>query len=701
MNIFFNFFRKKKHSLSFVNTVISNNYHALGISIEKIEKLLEASNYVIQDNRNTLKVVSIGSKKMVVKSFKRPNNIQGFIYRFFRSSKAKRSYEFSLKLNSLFIQTPEPIGYIEVYDGLRLTQSYFISSLLEYDFLIDEALGNKRSDSYNILKKFTKFTFDMHKKGIRHLDYGIGNIAVKMNGSEYEFFLFDLNRMKFGNVSIKSGLGNFSRMSTEKEKLDFFANEYSILRGIDPAYAKNELSIAAERTEKYFERKNKLKNILKKNKFISSEFYKWDKYSNQPYVIRDKKTRRILNSYTYISNIKILTNFFLFPFLLFTYFIKKRKNITYLVNSIGVCINLSYILNNRNNLIIDDLKLLINDLNIKNISIRVPLSDHENFGKYFNFIKEFSYLSIMVVILQDRDHINNPKLLRKNLFLIFDQLKGIVSEFQIANSVNRKKWGFLHLDEYFDFFKIAQDLKKEKFPEIDLLGGNIIDFDLPFLTRSLFHLKSIYFDKFSTQLYVDRRGAPENKQMGFNTLSKINIYHHLISKSIKCKNDLVISEVNWPLKGTGKWSPTDGDYEIDENEQALYLIRYYLLVIASGKVSKCYMHELIAPGYGLIDNIDGSLRKRDAYFCFKFLIKILQDANTLNFSYKKNLYKLLLEKNNKFIEVVWVSEGNSIIDNISSKEIFDMKGNAILVEDSLVLTEDIGPVYVIYDKLNN
>ena len=124
-------------------------------------------------------------------------------------------------------------------------------------------------------------------------------------------------------------------------------------------------------------------------------------------------------------------------------------------------------------------------------------------------------------------------------------------------------------------------------------------------------------------------------------------------------------------------------------------------MIASGKVSKCYMHELIAPGYGLIDNIDGSLRKRDAYFCFKFLIEILQDANTLNFSYKKNLYKLLLEKNNKFIEVVWVSEGNSIIDNISSKEIFDMKGNVILVEECLILTKDVGPVYVIYDKLNN
>ena len=71
-------------------------------------------------------------------------------------------------------------------------------------------------------------------------------------------------------------------------------------------------------------------------------------------------------------------------------------------------------------------------------------------------------------------------------------VKGIVFEYQIGNSVNRKKWGFLNIDEYFDFFKIAQDLKKEYFPDITLLGGNIIDFDLPFLTRALFNL-NLYF----------------------------------------------------------------------------------------------------------------------------------------------------------------------------------------------------------------
>ena len=84
-----------------------------------------------------------------------------------------------------------------------------------------------------------------------------------------------------------------------------------------------------------------------------------------------------------------------------------------------------------------------------------------------------------------------------------------MNTFQIGNSINRKKWAFVSIDEYFSFFKIAYDLKNDKFPNIKLLGSNIIDFDLPFFARSIFHFKSIFYDGIATQLYVDRRGGPE------------------------------------------------------------------------------------------------------------------------------------------------------------------------------------------------
>ena len=82
-------------------------------------------------------------------------------------------------------------------------------------------------------------------------------------------------------------------------------------------------------------------------------------------------------------------------------------------------------------------------------------------------------------------------------------------------------------------FKVAYDLKKNKYNKIELLGGNIIDFDIPFFARSIFHLKSLFYDGVATQLYVDRRGSPEKTQFGFNTLAKINAYTALADANFR------------------------------------------------------------------------------------------------------------------------------------------------------------------------
>ena len=97
---------------------------------------------------------------------------------------------------------------------------------------------------------------------------------------------------------------------------------------------------------------------------------------------------------------------------------------------------------------------------------------------------------------------------------IFSNLCDEVKTFQIGNSINRKKWAFVSIDEYFSFFKIAYDLKNDKFPKIKLLGSNIIDFDLPFFARSIFHFKSIFYDGNWGFFYVDRH-SPEEIAVGF------------------------------------------------------------------------------------------------------------------------------------------------------------------------------------------
>ena len=80
-----------------------------------------------------------------------------------------------------------------------------------------------------------------------------------------------------------------------------------------------------------------------------------------------------------------------------------------------------------------------------------------------------------------------------------------------------------------------------------MLGGNIIDFDIPFFARSIFHFRSIYYDGIATQLYVDRRGAPEQKQFGLISLPMTEKYNKEIL-SLPINSQITISEINYVIK---------------------------------------------------------------------------------------------------------------------------------------------------------
>jgi hypothetical protein len=51
------------------------------------------------------------------------------------------------------------------------------------------------------------------------------------------------------------------------------------------------------------------------------------------------------------------------------------------------------------------------------------------------------------------------------------------------------------------------------------------------------------------------------------------------------------------------------------------MIDYFSIAKSSGKVSKVFWHQLIAPGYGLVDNRDGKIRKTKAFYEFKKLLE--------------------------------------------------------------------------------
>ncbi len=670
-----------------------------GFCLKDFEKFFEENQNIIKNNRNTIKKLRFGEIETVTKSFKKPNFIQGMIYKFLRKTKAKRSFEHSLLLNQKGIKTPEPLCYIEVFDRFRLLQSYYISRQINYDFTLEFAAHKEAEDYKDVLKSFIGFTYNLHKKNIMHLDYVVGNICVKKIDKGYDFFLVDLNRLYKGVVTSKTGVKNLKRISRDPEIIKILAEEYANKSSNSFSDFTDHLMKSVNQNLQRSKLKRFIKNIFARDFRIPRSSYAWDYYSNQPHVLNNKKLKRKIALMSWFANLKIIISsayaLFLGPY----FYIKNNKLSENKIDSFGLCVNLDKPVGSQKLISNDELTEMIEELAVNNILVRIPLADFDNIEKYIRFIKNLQDRDVLVCILQDREHIEEKYLTKQRLDYIFSNLSNEVNTFQIGNSINRKKWAFVSIDEYFSFFKIAHDLKSEKFPNIKLLGSNIIDFDLPFFARSIFHFKSIFYDGIATQLYVDRRGGPEEKQLGFDTVSKIKAYAALASASRNTENELYITEVNWPLQEMSGWSPS-AEYLIEESLQSSYLIRYYLLMLASGKVKKCYWHQLVAPGYGLVNNLDGEIKKRDAYFCFKHLISILSNGKIKKFIQEKKLYSLIVEKEHTIIEAVWSSDGNATFKSQPCQQIFDIRGNAIETKNSSTI-EITGEVIYIEKQKNN
>ncbi len=196
--------------------------------VEGIESYFESSNEVLYDKRNKIRVVYYNNESYVVKAFKVPNVINRFVYRFFRKSKAERSYLYSLRIGSSL--APEPVAYLEETGIFTLGKSYYISELFYYDHTIHEVLTNKMLvDRKAILKAFADFTFLLHEKQILHKDYSHGNILIKRfdeNPLEYDLKIIDINRMQFKTLNIQERLENFAKIKADDDDMEIIIKQY-------------------------------------------------------------------------------------------------------------------------------------------------------------------------------------------------------------------------------------------------------------------------------------------------------------------------------------------------------------------------------------------------------------------------------------------------------------------------------------------
>ena len=182
--------------------------------------------------RNKIKLFELEGKIINIKSFKIPHLINKIAYRYFRKSKARRSFEYATTLLEKGIGTPQPIAYFENYNAVGLKDSYYVSEHLQCDLTYRELVEIPDfPDNENILRQFTQFSFDLHEKGIEFLDHSPGNTLIKKNvEGKYDFFLVDLNRMEFhDNMDFDSRMKNLSHLTPKKNMVAVMSNEYSKL----------------------------------------------------------------------------------------------------------------------------------------------------------------------------------------------------------------------------------------------------------------------------------------------------------------------------------------------------------------------------------------------------------------------------------------------------------------------------------------
>ena len=237
---------------------LQTQYQHLKPLIENIEYYFQQSSQVLHAERNEIRIVSFEGDDYVIKSFKIPNLINRFAYRYLRSSKAKRSYAYSLKLGRTLC--PEPVAYLEQYETGLLSKSYFIARHFDYDFTIRPVLTETTfKNRIQILEAFAAFTLQLHETGVLHRDYSPGNILIKQHSDSVEFKIIDVNRMQFKTLDLQERLTNFARLMVDDSTMKIMLERYALLMNCPPA----PMLMQAIQYRDAFARKRALKNKLR------------------------------------------------------------------------------------------------------------------------------------------------------------------------------------------------------------------------------------------------------------------------------------------------------------------------------------------------------------------------------------------------------------------------------------------------------
>jgi hypothetical protein len=422
--------------------------------------------------------------------------------------------------------------------------------------------------------------------------------------------------------------------------------------------------------------------------------FDWDPYADQPHNVAPRKERfwyhfRFASGYLSLVSANI-RNAIPVLSLYRDYKRKMYKDRVRIRNPFGVSVSP---VRGRQG----DAMESLTELGIRKTLVRIPSWEKEKIASYLEFIEKLRArgFEVVIALLQCRQDVQNPREWWNFLEEVFTRFKHVSSFFEVGHAWNRTKWGVWDYREYLQLAE-ASRLSAEKHG-VKIIGPAVIDFEFHLYPAVL---KKTAFEKITSLLYVDRLGAPENTQFGWDTSHKVALLKSVVDGCLKESRDVWITEMNWPLQGRGKYSPAAGKVNVSEEEQANFLVRYFVLVLASGMVERVYWWQLAAPGYGLIDNLDDEWRKRPAFFALKCMVGRLKNSIFIEKIPHPGVYIFLFRNERGLWAVCWTK--NRLVEPIFSRRILraeDREGREVALTEGRI---QIGPspLYVYFDENN-
>ena len=662
---------------------------------KKVERLSKGADYVVKLPLST----PTGEITATIKVFKRQSRFKDWYDRR-NKSKAQRSYIAACHLQNNDIGTPAPIAWLDRWEQGRLLESYYLC-LYEPAICFRDALAdiyhNARDNAplMDLLHAVAPAIRAMHDAGFMHGDMGNQNILLpkKPDGQWGQPQFIDLNRAQINPepVTEKQRAFDLARIALPGAYLKIFKTIYSRHEDIPASLDTLEQTYRRRfwRHRRNSKWRHPIRYLRNRNKKPAHPTYPepqniwlWDEKSAQPMIVLGRKEKHLYRDWWYMFSM-LWQGVTALPGLFFRY--KRLMQQSYnsprsMTHRIGVAIH------PHANYIATELQLLER---LGNPPVLIRFCHHETPDDWQRSIELVNQLhgkgvEVMLAILQDRRALLEPHLWQAFLEKVIGTLADKVSFIEITHASNRLKWGIWSSSEYAQLLAPALALQK-RYPQIKISGPACIDFEyLPVIAALEAIPKGQKLAALSHLLYVDRRGAPENKQGDFSTLEKCAMLKALAQWSDHCEEKVIISEVNWPIQYTGIWSPIGCPYETPkwrreqpgetENEYANYMLRYLVITLCSGHVEQVFWWRLSAHGYGLVDDRD-NFRVRPAFTALAFFLKTLGKAEFVRkWDTPEDVFIFEFKTESRSIWMVWALQESSYQPDIKYSQVLDRDG---------------------------